>query len=168
VGVIASRINRVQRIMQKLGITLEEAEYYVDKYDTERISLIKTVFDRDPTDLMLYNLLINTDHYTIENAADIIVHAIGKMEKRTDGNQLVEALKNKAFAKRIEALVRRKLTSAVAGNVEICADSEGVIRISGRIREKADKAKVEKIAAEYPGVREVVNELKVTDLTFRI
>jgi cytidylate kinase len=168
VGVIASRINRVQRIMQKLGITLEEAEYYVDKYDTERISLIKTVFDRDPTDLMLYNLLINTDHYTIENAADIIVHAIGKMEKRTDGNQLVEALKNKALAKRIEALVRRKLTSAVAGNVEICADSEGVIRISGRIREKADKAKVEKIAAEYPGVREVVNELKVTDLTFRI
>lgn len=168
VGVIASRVNCVQRIMQKLGITLEEAEYYVDKYDAERISLIKTVFDRDPTDLMLYNLLINTDHYTIEDAADIVVHAIGKMEKRTDGDQLVETLKNKALAKRIEALVRRKLTSAVAGNVEICAETGDVIRISGRIREKADKAKVEKIAAEYPGVREVVNELKVTDLTFRI
>ncbi|AFM24918.1 cytidylate kinase family protein [Desulfomonile tiedjei] len=168
VGVIASRVNRVQRIMQKLGIPLEEAEYYVDKYDAERITLIKTVFDKDPTDLMLYNLLINTDHYTAENAADVIVHAIGKMDKRPDGDQLVETLKNMALAKRIEALVRRKLTSAVAGNVEISAEPGGVIRISGRIREKADRARVEKIAAEYSGVTQVVNELKVTDLTFRV
>lgn len=168
VGVIASRVNRVQRIMQKLGIPLEEAEYYVDKYDADRVNLIKTVFDRDPTDLLLYNLVINTDRFSVENAADVVVNAVNRVDKLSDGNEFVETLKNKAFAKRIEALVRRKLTSAVAGNVEICAESGGVIRISGRIREKADRAKVEKIAAEYPGVKKVVNDLKVTDLTFRV
>jgi cytidylate kinase len=168
VGVIASREIRVQRIMEKLALPREEAEYYVDKYDAERITLIKTVFDKDPTDLLLYNLLINTDHYTADTAADVVVHAVNKMDMKPDGAGLVEQLKSKALAKRIEALVRKKLTSAVARHVDISADPGGIIRVSGVIREKADKARVEKIAAEYPGVTRVENDLKVTDLTFGV
>jgi cytidylate kinase len=168
VGVIASREIRVQRIMDKLAISREEAYYYVDKYDGERINLIKTVFDKDPTDLLLYNLLINTDHYSAETAADVVVHAVRRMDMKPDGKDLVETLKSKALAKRIEALIRKKLTSAVARHVEISGAPGGVIFISGHLREKADKAKAEKIAAEYPGVTKVENDLKVTDLTFGV
>jgi cytidylate kinase len=141
VGVIASLEIRVQRIMEKLAISREEAYYYVDKYDGERINLIKTVFEKDPTDLLLYNLLINTDHYSAES---------------------------KALAKRIEALIRKKLTSAVARHVEISGAPGGVIYISGHLAEKADKASAEKIAAEYPGVTKVQNDLKVTELSFGV
>ena len=168
VGVIASLEIRVQRIMEKLAISREEAYYYVDKYDGERINLIKTVFEKDPTDLLLYNLLINTDHYSAETAADVVVHAVRRMDMKPDGKELVETLKSKALAKRIEALIRKKLTSAVARHVEISAAPGGVIYISGHLREKADKAKAEKIAAEYPGVTKVENDLKVTDLTFGV
>jgi hypothetical protein len=168
VGVIASPDIRVRRIMEKLAISREEAGYYVDKYDKERINLIKTVFGKDPTDLLLYNLLINTDHYSADAAADVVVHAVRRMDVKPDRTDIMEMLKSKALAKRIEALVRKKLTSAVAGHVEFCAEPGGVIIISGYLREKADKARVEKIAAEYPGVTRVQNDLKVTDLTFGV
>ncbi len=168
VGVMASREIRVQRIVEKLAISREEAVYYVDKYDRERINLIKTVFDKDPTDLLLYNLLINTNHYSPDAAADVVVHAIRKMDVKPDKTDIAEKLKSKALAKRIEALVRKKLTSAVAGHVEFCAEPDGLIRISGHLREKADKMRVEKIAADYPGVTKVENNLKVTDLTFGV
>ncbi len=84
VGVIASPDIRVQRIMEKLAISREEANYYVDKYDGERINLIKTIFEKDPTDLLLYNLLINTDHYSAETAAEVVVHAVRKMDMKPD------------------------------------------------------------------------------------
>jgi cytidylate kinase len=167
-GVIASPKVRVQRIAKKLAISGEEAVYYVDKYDRDRIKLIKTIFEKDPTDLLLYNLVINTDHYSADAAADVVVHAVRSTDVKTDGKELVDKLKSMALAKRIEALVRKKLTSAVARNVEIGAGPGGIVRIFGHLREKADKARVEKIVAEYPGVTKVENDLKVTDLTFGV
>jgi len=56
----------------------------------------------------------------------------------------------------------------VAQNVEIVPEAGGVMRLTGRIREKADKARAEKIAAEYPGVTRVENDLKVTELALGI
>jgi len=154
--------------MEKLTISRDEAEHYMDKYDADRINLIKLIFDKDPADPLLYNLLINTDHYSVDNAADVIVHAVNSMDMRPDGTTLGEELKSKALAKRIETLVRKKLTSAAAIHVEITGLPGGIIRISGYIREKADKARVEKIAAEYPGVTKVDNNLSVTDLSFGV
>jgi len=168
VGVMGSRDVRVRRIMEKLTISRDEAEHYMDKYDADRINLIKLIFDKDPADPLLYNLLINTDHYSVDNAADVIVHAVNSMDMRPDGTTLGEELKSKALAKRIETLVRKKLTSAAAIHVEITGLPGGIIRISGYIREKADKARVEKIAAEYPGVTKVDNNLSVTDLSFGV
>ncbi|MBI5252752.1 MAG: cytidylate kinase family protein [Desulfomonile tiedjei] len=168
VGVIAARKTRVQRIADKLAISPDEADYYVEKYDRERITLIRTVFDEDPTDLFLYNLLINTDHYSAENAADVVVHAVTKMDKVPNGKDIVEQLKAMALAKRVEALVRKKLTSAVARSVDISLEPDGVLRITGVIRERADKEKAGRIASNYPGVSRVENELKVTDLSFGV
>jgi len=168
VGVMGSLDVRVRRIMEKLNISRDEAEYYVDKYDGERINLIKLIFAKDPTDLLLYNLLINTDHYSVDSAAEVIVHAVNKMDVEPDGKALAEELKSKALAKRIETLVRKKLTSAVARHVEINCLPGGIISISGHIREKADKVRVEKIVAEYPGVTKVEDNLSVTDLSFGV
>ncbi len=167
-GVMASREVRIQRLMKKLSISRGDTEYYVDKYDEDRIRLIKLVFGKDPTDVLLYHLLINTDHYTGENAADVVAHAITKMARVPDAKEMGEKLKSMAVAKRVEALVRKKLTSAVAQHVEISAEEGGTLLISGLVREKAQKEKVAKIAASYPGIVKVDNQLKVTDLSFGI
>jgi hypothetical protein len=52
-------------------------------------------FEKDPTDLLLYNLLINTDHYSAENRRRRVVTQSREWTK-PDGKELVETLKSKA------------------------------------------------------------------------
>jgi cytidylate kinase len=157
---------RIERVMKRTASSREEAEEFVRKYDTERKSLMRTVFKEDLDDWSLYDLILNTGHYSVEAAADVIVEAAGKMTRERGRDDLKEWFTSLALAKRIEALVRKKLTSAVAQNVYVSADSGGVITISGRIAEPRQKERADKLAKEYPGVTKVVNELKVTQLSF--
>jgi Cytidylate kinase-like family/BON domain len=168
VHVVAPRQIRIERMEQRLACSKEDATHYLDKYDRERANVIKAVFGADPDDLSLYDLVFNTAHFTPDSATEVVVQAMSKMNRVSDQEEVRERFKGLAVAKRIEALVRKKLTSAVAQNVEIVPEPGGVMRLTGRIREKADKARVEKIAAEYPGVTRVDNNLKVTELTFGI
>jgi osmotically-inducible protein OsmY len=130
--------------------------------------LIKIVFGTDPTDVLLYDLLVNTDHYTAENAADLVAHAIEKVQKIPDADAMAEKLKHMALAKRVEALVRKKLSSAVAQHIDMSAEEGGRITISGHVRERSQKEKIAHLAASFPGVTQVDNQLKVTDLTFGV
>lgn len=168
VGVVAPLEVRVLRIKDRNGASRQDAAYYVEKHDRERQRLIKAVFDRDTDDWSLYDLVINTAHFTAETATDVVVHAIGKKERAPDVDTIKEQLKSMALAKRIETLIRKKMTSAVARHVEISAEPGGIVRITGVIREKGDRDKAGRIAAEYPGVQKVENELKVTELSFSI
>ena len=168
VGVMASRKVRIERLKKKLSVSWEDAEYYLDKYDNDRIKLTKLVFGTDPTDMLLYNLLINTDHYTAENAAEVVAHAISKVERVPDTEEMSEQLKNMAVAKRVEALVRKKLSSAVAEHIDISATPGGNLTIAGHVREKSQKERIAKIAASYPGIAKVDNQLKVTELSFGV
>lgn len=168
VGVVASREVRTDRLMQKLSVSREDAEYYLDKYDLDRIRLIKIVFGTDPTDVLLYDLLINTDHYTADDAADVVAHAIEKAQRIPDAEGMAEKLKDMALAKRVEALVRKKMTTAAALHVEISADSDGRLVVTGHVRERAQKERIGKLASAYPGITAVDNQLKVTELTFGV
>lgn len=71
-----------------------------------------------------------------------------------------------ASAKRIETLIRKRLTSAVAQNVSVAAEPGGVITLARRIAEPQQKAGEEKPASEYPGVTRVTNNFEVTRLSF--
>jgi cytidylate kinase len=168
VHVVAPREIRIERVEQRLACSREEAGHYLDKYDRERANIIKAVFERDPDDWSLYDLVLNTTHFTPDTATDVVVQAMSGMNKVPDQEEVKERFKGLGVAKRIEALVRKKLTSAVARNVEIVPESGGVMRLTGRVREKADKARAEKIAAEYPGVTGVENDVKVTELSFGV
>jgi len=168
VGVVAPSETRVRRIMERENLPRDEAEDFVDRYDQERDKLIRAVFDRDPMEWSLYDLMINTAHFTMERAVDVVICAIEKRDRLPDEEAGRETLKSMALAKRVEALIRKKLTSAVARNVEVSGEPGGIVRISGRIREKPDKAKAEKLATTYPGVTKVESDLKVTELSFGI
>lgn len=157
---------RIERVMQRTASSREEAAEFVRKYDDERKSLMRTIFKVNLDDWALYDGILNTAHYSVESAADIIVEAASTMTRDRSRDDLKEHFKDLALAKRIETLIRKKLTSAVAQNVHVAAEPGGVITISGRIAEPKQKARVEMLAGEYPGVTKVINDLKVTQLSF--
>jgi hypothetical protein len=152
--------------MERYNFSREEAEEFVRKSDHEREGLIHSIFHIDPNDWSLYDITLNSAHYTSGAVADIIVHAVEKMEKVPNEEQVLVRLKSMALAKRIETFAHKKLTSAVARHVEIDAEPGGVIKISGRIRNRKEKERLLELVSEYPGVTQVIDDLIVTELSF--
>jgi hypothetical protein len=125
-----------------------------------------SVFERDPGDWSLYDVIVNTAHYDSGSAAEVVQCAVEKKVIGEDETGILEKLKNMGFAKRIETLVRRKLTPVVARNLEVEAGSGGALTLTGTIRSIQEKEKAEKIAQEYPGVTSVKNELKIIEVAW--
>jgi cytidylate kinase len=157
---------RVKRIMERYRFEKKEAEDFISKYDHERENLIRSIFRSDPNQWSLYDLIINTSKYSSGDAADVVIEGIEKIQKPENDEALKEKLKNLAIAKRIETNIRRKLSSSVARNLEIKMETEGTVKISGRISDRRDKETAEKLAGQYPGITKVINELKVTEALF--
>jgi len=157
---------RVHRIMERYRFDKQEAEDFVRKYDHERESLIRSIFRSDPNEWSLYDIIINTAHYSSGDAADIVIDSIDKIQMPQDEESLKDKLRNLSIAKRIETNIRRKLSSSVTRNLEIKMETGGVVTISGKIGDRKDRDKVEKLAGQYPGVTKVVNNLKVSEIMF--
>jgi cytidylate kinase len=166
VRVVCPVSKRVERIMERFNLNLHEAENFIRRHDSERRSLIKAVFDRDPQDWMLYDLIINTGCYAAAEATDVVATAEEKMEHTAAEDNLQERFTSMALAKRVETMIRKKLTSVVARLVEVNADPGGKVILTGRMRDQKERDKAGRIAADHPGVTSVDNQIKVTDLYF--
>lgn len=166
VRVVAPSELRVQRIMERLGLSQVDAYEYVRRHDHERRNLMRSVFDVDATDWGLYDLILNTAHFDSGSAARVIVSALENLPKPENDEALREKLSAMAQAKRVETVIRKKLTSSVALHVTVTSEGGGAVTLSGRVRDQRDKEWAEKIAKEYPGVSSVANELNVTELSF--
>lgn len=166
VRVVAPSALRVRRIMERYGMSEVDAYEYVRRHDHERRNLMRSVFDVDATDWSLYDVILNTARFDSGSGARIVVNAAENLPKPENEDGLKERLAAMALAKRVETVIRKKLTSAVAHNVVAKAEVDGVVTLAGRVRDRRDKEWAEKIATEYPGVAAVANELTVTELTF--
>jgi cytidylate kinase len=67
---------RVKRVMETLQLDHESAEMQISRIDDSRREFIKKYFGANQDDPLDYNLVINTEHFTFENAASIVVHAV--------------------------------------------------------------------------------------------
>jgi cytidylate kinase len=67
---------RVKRVMEKLKIHEEDARKEMARVDDGSREFVKRYFGADIADPINYDIVINTNHLGIENAASIIVGAI--------------------------------------------------------------------------------------------
>ena len=76
VRVIASLPFRIAHAQHLRGLTAKEAREWVERTDRDRLEFIEQHFRRDPTDMHLYDLVINVEHLGIEGAARQIADAV--------------------------------------------------------------------------------------------
>jgi cytidylate kinase len=164
--IVAPKDLRIKRVMDAKKVSPEEAASYVEKYDHQRQALIRAIFDKDLRDLRLYDLIINTVSYTPEGAAEVICFAIEKHQKHQEPETLKEDLKNKAFAKRVESFVKKKIWTSSYRNIEIATTGSGEITLTGFVPDKKTKEHAAEIASTVSGVQKVINELRTTELSF--
>jgi cytidylate kinase len=71
---------RVAAMSRKLGVSLEEAAAKVAAIDRQRVQFVREHFNRDTTDPSLYDLVLNTERFSVEECVDLIVEAMHRLQ----------------------------------------------------------------------------------------
>lgn len=69
---------RVKRIMKSLNLDEKSARHKISDFDNSRREFIKRYFKAEIEDPIHYDLVINTGHFNLENAAAIILDALSQ------------------------------------------------------------------------------------------
>jgi cytidylate kinase len=80
VRIIAPRSDRVARIARSKGLSAADAERWVEQHDAERLRFVKHHFHVDAADPMLYDLVLNSKRFSVEECAVIIVQLARALE----------------------------------------------------------------------------------------
>jgi cytidylate kinase len=76
VRVVAPLETRIRRVQEKEGLTAEEARNRVIELDQASAGWVKHIYDADPADPALYDLVISTGKISPATAADLVIQAM--------------------------------------------------------------------------------------------
>jgi len=77
VFIVAPREHRIEAAMKRLGVDRETAEETSDRADDGRRRYVKTYYDREWDTADNYHLVISTGVFSYEQAAEMVVGAVG-------------------------------------------------------------------------------------------
>jgi cytidylate kinase len=160
VRVIAPLIRRAQKMAETQHISFEEAKKTIEKMDEGRIKWTRFLYDVDWRDPSLYDLVVNVDAITMENACEMIVCALNQpgFQESPESQAILEDF---LLASRVKAaLASHERTKglelevkAARGIIEITGSFQtGGIFSSGKHRIRNDLVEV---ARQVEGIKEV-------------
>ena len=82
VRLVAPREERITVFSQRFAIARAEAARQVEVTDRERTRFIKDHFMQDPTNPLLYDLVLNTWRWSVSEAAQLIIDALHRLRAR--------------------------------------------------------------------------------------
>lgn len=164
VRIVAPFRIRVERVAQRKGISQDEAADYVRHFDRQRRSLIESIFQVDLNDWSLYDMVLNSADLPQNMLADLVCLAAKELGPVGEGQKAIYA--DLALAKRVEALIKKKVPTFPARDVEVENQGQGRLVLTGAVLDRDAIRKAEEIAKSQAGVTEVDNQLMSTDLTF--
>ena len=161
VNVFAPFERRVEIVMAREGISRPIAEQIVRESDQDRAGYMRYLFDQDWMDPLLYDVMINTQVFTREQACELIVQAAHAKELFEAHEQSLVILGNHILVRRAEeALLKAKQVNP--RHISASVTSPGVIKLMGIVNSEKEKLAAESVVRAVPGVSDVDNELYVT------
>jgi cytidylate kinase len=152
VRIIAPLETRIRMVQDRLRYGRAEAISYIEKMDRERRKWTHFLYDADWADPSLYDLVLNLERMSIQEAGDIICSA-AKQPCFEFTPECERAMDDLALASRVRAnLAIDPSTSEV--EVDVTADA-GSVSISGEVRSANQRKEVIRIARAVPGVKSV-------------
>jgi cytidylate kinase len=83
VRLVSKPEDRISVMMKLLGVSREEAARHIEKTDRDRARFVHDHFHKDPADPLLYDLVLNSSRFTDSECADVIIHALQRMQQRS-------------------------------------------------------------------------------------
>jgi cytidylate kinase len=87
VRLVATEANRIARVMKRFKMSKDDARAHITKQDKDRRKLIKTAFNREIDDPLLYDMIWNTSRVSLDVVSEATI-ALIKLRASTNHNGL--------------------------------------------------------------------------------
>lgn len=156
VRITADMQDRVRLEMERENISPEEALRILKNDDEQRRKWSRHLYGIDTTDVSLYDLVINIKRMTVDDAVEILCHAVN-----------LECFKTTPASQKLlnDLLLAAEVAAALVGmepGLEVCAE-DGIVYLASKTkkdRELKSRESIEKTARSVPGVTNVEWDVK--------
>jgi cytidylate kinase len=157
VRVIASEQRRIERVQQEHNLTEQKAKHLIRHSDHDRAGFYQCFFHVDWNDSSLYDVLVNTDSVTIEDATRQIRDAIdttGILHKRQETEEALAKL-----------YVSHQIITSIVCKEQIpvrfleVVPVDGTVILRGNTVTEQHLERCQEIARHTAGVQKVINEM---------
>jgi cytidylate kinase len=161
VRIIAPFEERVERWAEREWIDPDLARVLVRKSDQQRAGFIKYYFDRDWTDPLGYDLVINTLRLSEETAVKLICDGIkdkNLTEQKIPSKKLLSDL---IIRKKVEIATLR--LSGIDGHHVTFSCQEGLVTLGGHVHGEEERRSLLTAINKIEGIKDVIDELKLIE-----
>lgn len=148
VRTMAPMEKRIERIMEREGINAENAQYLIEKADSEMAKAVYLIYGRNLDDPKEYDMVFDTSQKSQEEIVSIIQTALMEKEKYKTPEAL-QALQLRALAEKIKATILSDPSLSIS-SLDVDPKEEGLEKygfiVQGLVHRKEDIEKIEKIA----------------------
>ncbi|MGC2321603.1 MAG: cytidylate kinase family protein [Terriglobales bacterium] len=157
--IIAPMEFRIAKVQERLPYSRREAIAFIERMDEERRKWTQFLYSMDWRDPSLYDLVLNLEQMSLEEACEVIVTA-SRLKCFATTAETQKALKDLAKSSRVKAsLAMDAKTSDLQFEVVV---HDGSVSIRGDIVNPHQIKEVARIARTVPGVEQVnVQELEL-------
>ena len=145
--------SRVQHLVDQEGLKRDVAEKVIRKNDNTLKGFFRFAYQREWDDPTIYDIVLNTEKMGSDTAAKLIIEAAESDEMKACSLTAVDAMKQRALAKKIEAELIKNNINVENLNIEILEDS--IANITGTTLTAERKDRVLQIVKAMPEVSEV-------------
>lgn len=164
VRVLAPNKARIERIQQRYGYNERLAEQAIRHSDHDRIGFHKFFFHANWDDVNLYDLLLNTRLFSIEQGVGLLKESIATLNLDEQHEQSLHTLKDYCLGQ--EVISQIAYTEKIPIQFLETYVVQGVVTLRGSTITSDDIARCETIARQVPGVKDVVNEVYFIPSTY--
>ena len=163
IRVCAPLAMRARNVMDRIGLADREvARKEVRRNDAAYARRMQQLFHVDYRDPMLYDMVFNTGHVSVDACIGMIAATVACPENQPTPESTAKLEHMVTLAQVRSALRRNEITSRPTPSltIELDPDSGGLL-LSGVADDQAFKDEAERLAREVPGIVSVRNDLIV-------
>ena len=153
--VVADMEYRIKEAMRRGKLKRDQAIEFIHERDEARDKWVKWVYGADRSDPTLFDLIINLERTSIENACRIVAVYLERDFRTTPESQKI--MDDFVLASDIKA--RIGMDEAIADDMIEVEVKNGTVSVSGSVASVADADRVRTLIRKVPGVKKIRSKL---------
>jgi cytidylate kinase len=163
VRAIASMEERIELAMTRMSISREKARKYIAEVEEDRRRWVRMLYNVDWDDPSLYDIVINTQHLSVQNAASGLVE-LAQLPEYQPTPASRQTIQDLLLASRCRLAIGRNARTAL---VKVMVKAEkGHVSVTYLPRQAAQAAAIPDVIEKVEGIKSLVCTVATTNILF--